>query len=151
MPEYQLTEKADLGVLFDLTRMEHSAEEWERITQGRVTRETFIRYCFDQGYDSIGFSFNGKPIGGLIFDGQTVHITVAPEHHGRWGVLWKRTLRWIFSHKDPIEVNIPAHNAKAVRFLERNNWARIREDEKFVTFHPSSKTLPLFLKSDKTV
>lgn len=146
MTEYQLTDKADLGVCYDITRMQHSAEEWQKLTHGLVTREVFIRYCTEQGFDSLGFSHVGKPIGGVVFDGQVAHVAVLPEHHGRWGSLLKKALAWTFSHKDPIEVKIYASNEKALRFMDRHNWPRIHADENFVTYRMSSQTLPHFLR-----
>lgn len=146
MAEYQLTDKADLGVCYDITLMQHSAEEWQQLTQGRLTRESFVRYCIEQGFDSLGFSYDGKPIGGLVFDGQAAHISVLPEHHGRWGFLWKKGLAWIFSHKDPIEIKVFANNQKALRFMDRNNWPRIHEDENFVTYLMSSQAVSRHLK-----
>lgn len=146
MADYQLTAQADLGVLYEITRMQHSAEEWQKITHGLVTREHFIGHCIEHGLDSLGFSYAGRPIGGVIFDGQAAHIAVHPEHHGRWGFLWKKTLSWVFAHKDPIEVKIHAGNEKAHRLMERNNWPRIHADENFVTYQMSSKTLPHYFR-----
>lgn len=146
MTGYQLTEKADLRTCFEISRMQYSDEEWQKLTQGLATPERFIHYCTEQGFDTLGFSYNGKPIGGLIFDGQAVHISVLPEHHGRWGSLLRKAWLWTFSHKDPIDVKIYANNEKALLFMDRHNWPRIHEDENFVTYRMSSQAVSRYFR-----
>ena len=143
MGKYHLTEKADLGVIYDADRSRYSAEEWKKFPS-IATREFFITFCRTKEYPTLGFSYDEKPIGGIIFDGQTVHLAVLPEHYGKWGVLWIKALRWILAQKDPIEIKIEAGNEKMHRFMERNNCLKIQEEANFVTYLGSSKTTPYY-------
>ena len=149
MAEYRLTEKADLGLLYDAARIRYGDEQWKKQSYGAVTREEFIRYCIEKELPTLGFSCDGKPIGGLIFDGTAAHLEVLPEHHGRWGFLWEKALEWIFSNKDPIEVQIYAWDERMLRFMDRNNFQRIRADKDFVTYRMSSQDVPHYRRRRK--
>ena len=45
---------------------------------------------------------------GVLIDGKEVHIFVTAEFYGRWAVLFKHVLVWVFALKDPIVVEIDA-------------------------------------------
>jgi hypothetical protein len=153
MAEYRITEQLDLGLVYDATRSRLSEEAWKKMLKaapsGDLSRQEFIDLCIRMKYPAIGFSCDAKPIGGMLFDGQAAHIEVLPEHHGRWGVLWVRCLEWMFSLKDPMEVKIDACNEKALRFMDRNNWQRIHEDEDFVTYVMCSESTLLHRKRSR--
>lgn len=146
MQNLRLTDRADLGVIYDATCRRHQPNEWEKMTAGVVTRDVFIAHCIAKNFPTLGFECDGKPIGGLIFDGNAAHLEVLPEYHGRWGLLWKRALEWIFSHKDPILVKIDIGNEKCVRFMDRNNWPRVAVDAEFITYEMSSAAEPHYLR-----
>lgn len=143
MPNLRLTEKADLGVIFDAARQRYTDDAWNRVSGGgRTTKEVFIAHCIAHNMPTLGFECDGKPIGGLVFDGHEAHLEVLPEYHGRWGLLWKPALAWIFSHKDPILVDIDADNEKCLRFMDRNNFPRVKTTEQHVTYRMSSDAPP---------
>lgn len=142
MPRYNLTDSADTNVIHDSLRARYSDAEWLEVSNGGVAREAFIAYCASRNYPTLGFLHDGKPIGGMLFDGEVVHLEVLPEHHGRWGFLWKDALAWALSMKDPFQVGIHATNEKCLRFMDRNNWPRIAADDKFITYEVSSKAPP---------
>lgn len=137
MKNLQLIEPGDLGAIYDAVRS-RLPEEWEKPPCNAVTREMFIAHCNNQKYSSLGFSFAGKPIGGMLFDGSVVHIEVLPEYHGRWGMLWPHALAWVFRQKDSFLIAIDADNEKCLRFLDRNHFPRVAADDKSVTFEVSS-------------
>jgi hypothetical protein len=151
MQSLNLTEQADFGVLYDAVSRRLQPEEWQRITQGVMTRDMFIAHCMSQKLPSVGFELDGKPIGGMIFDGKATHLEVLPEYHGRWGLLWPSVLKWMFSLKDPMLVDIDRDNEKCHRFMARNNWRRVKEDEKFVTYEMSSSATPLYAKEARVL
>jgi GNAT superfamily N-acetyltransferase len=97
-----------------------------------VTPAVFIG--FYRNCPSIGFLFDGQPIGGIIFDGVEAHIAVLPAFRGRWALLLKPALDWLFSLKAEIVVNIEANNAICLAFMERNGWKRLRSDGQHVTY-----------------
>jgi hypothetical protein len=138
MPGLRLTEQADFGVIFEAVQRRLEEEQWRKVTAGVVTKEIFIAHCIAQKYPSLGFECDGRPIGGIIFDGSAAHIEVLPEYHGRWGLLWPSAIKWVFSLKDPILVQVPLENEKCHRFMARNNWPRIKEDDRFVTYRMSA-------------
>jgi hypothetical protein len=151
MPSLRLTDQADFGVIFDAVNRRLEKAEWEKITSRGVTREIFIAHCIAQKYPSLGFVCDGKSIGGILFDGNAAHLEVLPEYHGRWGLLWRSVVNWIFSLKDPILVEINLDNEKCHRFMARNNWPRVKEDGECVTYEMSSRALPHFLKRAKAI
>lgn len=139
MCSMKIVKPADFGMIFDATQRGHSAEEWQAMTKGVVTREVFIASCIAKGYPSIGFECDGVPIGGVIFDGEAAHIEVLPEYRSRWAFLLDEARAWVFSLKDPIVVRIDAGNEKCLRFMDRNGWRRLSEDATHVTYEMSSR------------
>lgn len=145
MHNLQLTDHADLGYLYDLTC--DTDEGKKAMAGGHVTKQMFVDYCIEKKYPSIGLECDGQPIGGVIFDGNAAHIEIASEFHGRWAILLPKVLEWVFSHKDPIDVGIYRTNEKALRFMEKNKWPVIKEDETFITYHMSSDTSRLYKRA----
>jgi hypothetical protein len=122
----RLTEPADLGVIYDADAARYAqAGQADRLAL--VTRETFLR--FYEGCPSIGFEADGQPIGGILFDGEQAHIAVLPSHHGRWALLLKPALDWLFTLRAEILVEVERDNAPCLRFLDRHGWARVGETE----------------------
>jgi hypothetical protein len=145
MQKLRLTDQADVGVMFDAFCSRVGKEEWNEATVGgTVTRELFIAYCIAQKFPTLGFECDGRPIGGILFDGNEAHIEVLPDYHCRWGVLWRSAIRWVFSLQDPIMVRVHQDNEKCHQFMARNNWPRIKEDERFVTYEMSSRAQPRY-------
>jgi len=145
MQNLRLTDQADLGFIFETVQRRISEDEWKKTTaEGAVTKDVFIAYCISQKYPSIGFEYDGKPIGGMLFDGSAVHIEVLPEYHGRWGLLWRSAMKWFFALKDPIFVAVDRDNEKCHQFMARNNWPCVKEDEKTMTYEMSSRASPIY-------
>jgi hypothetical protein len=151
MQSLQLADQADFGVIFDAVNRRLEKDGWEKVTSGVVTREIFVAHCIAQKYPSLGFECDGKSIDGILFDGNAAHIEVLPEYHGRWGLLWRSAINWIFSLKDFILVEVNLDNEKCDRFMDRNNWPRVKEDGEFVTYEMSSRALPHYLKRAKAI
>jgi hypothetical protein len=151
MRSLKLTEQADFGALYDAVQRRLQPDEWQEATRGVVTREVFIAHCIEQKVPSVGFELDGKPIGGVMFCGNAAHIEVLPEYHGRWGLLWPSVIKWVFSLKDPILVDIDRGNEKCHRFMARNNWRRLKEDDKTVTYEMSSGAAPHYAKEARAV
>jgi len=91
-----LAPRADLGVYYDAdaARYRHMGGD----ILNHVSRDYVIsRYS---NRPSIGFEYDGQPIGGIVFDGQQAHIAVLPAWHGRWAILLRPALNWLFSLQD---------------------------------------------------
>lgn len=142
----RLVPELDFGVVYEAMEKRMPPEEWAKISKGVLTKEIFIKYCRDNGYPSRGIEYDGKQIGGVVFDGNAMHIEILPEYHGRWSLLIPELGRWVFSVKDPIQVAVSRHEPKINRFMMRNNWPRIAENEDTITYEMSSRTMPLFDK-----
>jgi len=141
MTRYRLTEAIDLDVTYDIEISRYGAAYFER---HGITRAAFKTKLLS--LPSIGYEADGHPIGGMIFDGNQPHMAVHPQHHGKWGVLWKPSLEWVFSFKDPIRALVEADNTLCVQFMERNGWPRIDESKEFIVFEWTAKNHPLFRK-----
>jgi GNAT superfamily N-acetyltransferase len=138
MTIYKLTEKADPDVIYDIELVRYGIAFCE---QHGVTRAVFRRWCERQ--QSIGYEADGQPIGGMLFDHQP-HIAVLPEHHGKWAVLFKASLEWLFAIQDPVRTQVEADNKPCIRFMERNGWRRVDADERFITYEVTAQHHPLF-------
>jgi len=135
MARMRLTDKADPGLMYDA-----EVSNWspEFLKQAGVTREKVI--AFFSSCPSVGFEIDGKQVGGMIFDGKEAHLAVLPEYQGRWALLFKHALNWLFSIKDPVYVDIQATNEKCIRFMERNQWRRVKENSEKITFEMTRNT-----------
>jgi hypothetical protein len=122
----RLTERADLGVMYDAeaSRLRQAADTG---CLQVVTREAFL--SFYEGCPSVGFESDGAPIGGILFDGEQAHIAVLPSHHGRWALLLKPALEWLFTLCPEILVEVERDNTRCLRFLDRHGWPRVGETE----------------------
>jgi len=141
MPACRLTEKVDLDILYDIEMARMSAE---RAALFGCTREAFHRVLTK--FPSVGYEIDGRPVGGVFFDGRHPHIGVLPEYHGRWAPLWKPTLEWLFTLQDPMEARVELGNARCIRFLERNGWQPIAAGKYYITFLLTSKNHPWLVR-----
>lgn len=116
-----LTDRADLGVFYDADAHRYGAQDYAHT----VTRERFAHFYAD--CPSIGFEDDGQPIGGILFDGEEAHIAVLPSHHGRWALLLKPALQWLFTLRPAITVAVEQDNIRCLRFLDRHGWQRVGE------------------------
>ena len=98
--------------------------------------EAFYASC-----PSVGFEIDGIAIGGAIYDGKYFHIAVLPAYYGRWGRLWQPTLEWLFSVADPVDARIHKTNLRCIRFADHSGFPRIEEDNTWVTYRMSRRTL----------
>jgi GNAT superfamily N-acetyltransferase len=118
---YTLTARADLGVFYDAdaVRYRNARPDVTRV----VSRQAFAAFYRDAA--SIGFACDGRPIGGILFDGEQAHIAVLPAHRGLWALLMKPALAWLFSLRREIRVEVELDNATCLRFLDRHGWPRV--------------------------
>jgi GNAT superfamily N-acetyltransferase len=142
MTRLRLAEHVDLDTFYeaDAARYRGADEHILKI----VTKEVFIRVY--QGCASIGFECDGQPIGGILFDGQRAHIAVLPEYHGRWAVLLRPALHWLFSIKNEILVEVEDKNAACIEFIRRNGWPAVSQANDCTIFrmtqHPRRHRIP---------
>jgi len=114
----RLTERVDLDAYYDADRGRYDAR-----TLSVVTREVFRD--FYAGCPSVGFAADGRPIGGVIFDGDVPHIAVLPEWRGRWWPLLRPMLRWLYALKPDIVIRVDAGNPALCRFVRHCGWPEI--------------------------
>ncbi|MGM9488025.1 GNAT family N-acetyltransferase [Ideonella sp. YS5] len=129
----RLTEAADLGVMYDAdaARYDEAGSPCLEV----VTRAAFVD--FYEGCPSIGFEADGQAIGGILFDGEQAHIAVLPSHHGRWALLLKPALEWLFSLQTDILVEVERDNTRCLRFLDRHGWPRVGQTEDDIVYRLS--------------
>lgn len=125
----KLTGQADLAVFYEADAQQYAAGS--AATQV-VSKDVFM--AFYAGCASVGFEMDGKPIGGLLFDGSSAHIAVLPAYHGRWALLLKPALAWLFSLQQVVVVQVEADNHRCRRFLERHRWERLGEEDGSVAY-----------------
>jgi GNAT superfamily N-acetyltransferase len=130
MPRLTLTPCADLDVFYAADRLRYVDHHPEVLAL--VTLEVFTRIY--EGCPSIGFACDGHAIGGIIFDGQSAHIAVLPQYHGRWAQLFRRALDWLFSLKRQILVEVEADNRKCIAFMARNGWQPVHQQAGSITY-----------------
>jgi hypothetical protein len=130
MRRLALADHADLGVFYeaDALRYRGTGEHILKI----VTKEVFIRLY--QGCASIGFEFDGQPIGGIIYDGKRAHIAVLPEYYGRWALLLRPALQWLFEIKREILVEVEVENSACIEFMKRNGWPALGTADGRITY-----------------
>lgn len=124
MPRLKLTRQADLAVFYEADAQQYPAGAPETEI---VSKEAFIE--FYAGSPSVGFEMDGKPIGGLMLDGTSAHIAVLREYHGRWALLLKPALEWLFSIQPEVIVHVDLRNETCQHFLTRHRWERLHVDE----------------------
>jgi hypothetical protein len=127
---YSLTARADLDAFYeaDAVRYRNARPEVTRV----VSRQAFAAFYRDA--PSIGFAYDGRPIGGILFDGEQAHIAVLPAHRGLWALLMKPALAWLFSLRREIRVEVELDNATCLRFLDRHGWPRVGETATHVIY-----------------
>lgn len=124
------TNAVDLDIFYTADSFRYTGERKKLLDL--VTREVFI--AFYENCASRGFQFDGYPIGGIIFDGTQAHIAILPEYHGRWAILLKPALKWLFTLKPEILVEIDIDNEKCLSFMDRNGWQRVRTNALSITY-----------------
>jgi hypothetical protein len=139
MTQLRLTEKADLGLMYDAEKMRYDPAIFAAL---QLTRERFIE--FYAGAPSLGYEIDGLPAGGALFHHQQLHLAILPQFYGRWAWLLKPTLEWLFDMQDPVEVQIEKHNTRCVRFMEAGQWPRVAENEQLITYLLSRENNRIF-------
>jgi hypothetical protein len=135
----KMTCRADLAVFYEADAVRYRNNPHSRATQV-ITQEVFCAFYAD--CPSIGFEMDGVPIGGVVFDGEQAHIAVLPQYHGRWALLLKPALEWLFSLKREVVVEVERDNARCLRFMERSGWQHLRttDDAVFYRIGPQGGT-----------
>jgi GNAT superfamily N-acetyltransferase len=135
----KMTCRADLAVFYEADAVRYRNNPQSRATQV-VTQDVFCAFYAD--CPSVGFEMDGVPIGGIVFDGDQAHIAVLPQYHGRWALLLKPALAWLFSLKREIVVEVERDNARCLRFMERSGWQHLRTtgDAVFYCLSPQGGT-----------
>lgn len=146
MANTRLTEKADLDVMFEAEAANYK-DNPKFLQHYDDLKKQFIEYYAN--CPSRGFEIDGKQVGGTIYDGKQVHVAVLPEYYGRWGLLLKPGLDWVFSIKDPMLVEVDVNNEKCLRFLDRNKWRRVKETDKKITYELTRNT-PVMTRERKS-
>jgi GNAT superfamily N-acetyltransferase len=131
----RLAPQADLDVFYAADAARYAVSD--RAELDVVTREVFIE--FYRNCPSIGFEADGRPIGGIIFDGEEAHIAVLPQYHGRWAALLKPALEWLFSLRDEIVVEIERDNTVCMDFMKRNRWQCLDADDETARFRMTAQ------------
>jgi hypothetical protein len=119
----RLTEPADLAVIHAADAARYAGRPQH--PAAAVTVERFAAYF--RGCRSIGFTFDGRPIGGMLLDGRQAHMAVLPEYHGRWALLWRPALQWLFAQVPEAIGAVEADNQTCIAFMDRNGWPRVEE------------------------
>jgi hypothetical protein len=119
MKHLRLAPRVDLGVYYDADASRYTRPDDAQALRV-VTREYFIARYRD--CPSIGFEYDGEPIGGIVFDGEAAHIAVLPAWHGRWALLLRPALEWLFALEAEMLVEVAADNAVCLEFMRRNGW-----------------------------
>ena len=121
-PRYTLTPQAALDVLYRAEVARYA----DPLNTGAAPFSFEAFTAVFSGCPTIGFAFDGQPIGGMLFDGEQAHIAVLAEHHGRWAHLFRPACQWLFSLKAEIFVEIENYNTTALVFMNRNGWPCLR-------------------------
>ncbi|MES2832515.1 MAG: GNAT family N-acetyltransferase [Pseudomonadota bacterium] len=136
MSRLTTTDAVDLDIFYTADSFRYTGERKKLLDL--VTKEVFIG--FYKNCASRGFQFDGQPIGGIIFDGTEAHIAILPEYHGRWAILLKPALKWLFTLKPEIFVEIDIDNEKCLAFMDRNGWQRMRVNATSITYRMTLQT-----------
>jgi len=134
MANSRLTDRADFGVMYD-AEIQMYDPEWVRSLN--ISREMFIAHYANS--PSVGFEIDGKMAGGFLLHERTAHLAILPEYHGRWALLWKPALVWLFSLQDPVFVDVAINNEKCIRFYDRCNFKRTIVTDSTIGFEFSAK------------
>ncbi|SDI39466.1 GNAT family N-acetyltransferase [Paraburkholderia phenazinium] len=126
----RLADHADLAVYYeaDAAQLAVTHKDVRQV----FTKEMFIDYY--KSCPSIGFIYDEKPIGGIIFNNGYAHIAVLPEYHGRWAWLWEPALEWLFSIQPEVLGIVDAENRACLAFMTRNGWPAVSVAEDKVIF-----------------
>jgi GNAT superfamily N-acetyltransferase len=130
MRRLRLADHADLAVYYeaDVAQLGLTHKDVRQV----FTREMFIDYY--RNCPSIGFMYDEKPMGGIIFDHGYAHIAVLPEYHGHWAWLWEPALEWLFSIQPEVLGVVDAENQACLAFMKRNGWPAVSIADGKVTF-----------------
>jgi hypothetical protein len=123
MPRLRLAARADLATFYEADAQRYGAGAPQLQV---VSRDAFI--AFYRGCPSIGFEHDGRPIGGILFDGEQAHIAVLPQYHGHWALLLKPALQWLFRLRREIVVQVDRDNPRAIAFMARHGWPCLHSD-----------------------
>lgn len=140
MSRLRLAPRADLAVYYAADSARYRKPGCDILEQ--VTPAVFAaRYG---GCPSIGFECDGQPIGGILFDGQTAHIAVLPAWHGRWALLLRPALDWLFGLKPEILAEVEADNTVCLDFMRRNGWPEVSRRGAWIIYRMTkqSRRLP---------
>ena len=133
MGKMYIVDEADHEVMYQAEQASYTPE----------VREIWSREYFIQqrsNLPSIGMAIDGVCIGGAYMDDGFIHISMLPEYHGKWSLVYAEVLAWAFSHADPIYASILENNKTCLRFSERSGWEMVgRYDE--VVYYRSTRCL----------
>lgn len=129
MPLMQITEKVDLEVYYQVESARYDPATLDKMG---VNKEIFIAYY--ESCHSVGLMADGKPIGGILLDGDQFHLAVLPEYHGRWRHMFPEMLQRCFSLRDRFFANVDIDNEKCIRFMDSMQWPRVKCTESCITY-----------------
>jgi GNAT superfamily N-acetyltransferase len=114
----RLVDKVNLGLMYDIELPTINPE-----LRKAVTRELFIEYYLNA--PSLGFEVDDQCVGGVLLKDKCFHIAVLPAFHGKWALLYRDVLEWVFKQEYPAYGLVNANNQKSLRFCERSGWEKI--------------------------
>ncbi|WP_446902551.1 GNAT family N-acetyltransferase [Burkholderia sp. YIM B11467] len=130
MNRFRLADRADLAVFYEADASYFHAGRADILQV--VSLEVFIAHY--SGCPSIGFVCDGRAIGGMILDRGHAHLAVLPAYHGRWAILWKPALEWLFRMTPEALGVVEADNRVCVEFMKRNGWTGVPTGDGKIVF-----------------
>jgi len=130
MPRLTLAPRVDLAVYYRAER-DFVARSLPQCLDFYTWEAMQARYA---DCSSIGFELDGRPIGGILLDGDQAHIAVLPEAHGRWALLLKPALACLFSQRSAVLGCVHPLNHRCIAFMEHHGWRRLYADEHSVRY-----------------
>ena len=76
---------------------------------------------------SVGFEIDGSCVGGIVINGNRLHLSVIPEYYGKWGWLFTPAFKWAFTVSDPLYAYVSRDNEMVLRFIRRHDWRLLAE------------------------
>lgn len=96
---------------------------WPEEVQKRMNKDEYIARF--SKLPSIGFEVDGRCVGGVVMEGEFIHISLLPEYHSRFAFAYHEALEWVFTQADPVYAHVWAGNKKCLSFCEHSGWERV--------------------------
>ncbi|MBY8606290.1 GNAT family N-acetyltransferase [Burkholderia arboris] len=137
MKRFRLADRADLAVFYEADAACFRAAGREDMLR-LVSKDVFISHY--SACPSIGFVCDGNAIGGILLDRDHAHLAVLPDYHGRWAILWKPALEWLFRMTPEAWGIVEADNRVCLEFMNRNGWTGVPAGDGRIVFRITPRT-----------